>query len=328
MAEVEASRSGNTAKSYRQAAAHFCAVLADNDTPPTTTPVAALSTDWMVWLIQSLHPFAIATERLYITAIAGFFEHASAEGWADVNLPTLKRLRQRRARREAARLPPFPYEEIERVLATVAQTVLAGDDESEHLRILRDRALLLLLADTGLRVAEACSLARGHVDWNEAHARVLGKGSREAIVRFSDRSIRALRSYLNARASLDGAQSRPLTSLPLFARHDRGAGKRVLPLSTRAAENIVAQWVEAALGASARGSITPHTFRHYFVTVVLRATGGNIRLAQELARHRSITTTQRYTHLSDDELDRGYHDVFNEGEQRSKGAEEQTKAEG
>ena len=66
-----------------------------------------------------------------------------------------------------------------------------------------------------------------------------------------------------------------------------------------------------ALGPEARGSITPHTFRHYFVTVALRGSGGNIRLAQELARHRSVVTTQRYAHLSDDELDQTYHEIFN-----------------
>jgi len=56
--------------------------------------------------------------------------------------------------------------------------------------------------------------------------------------------------------------------------------------------------------------ITPHSFRHYFVTTVLRGTGGNLKLAQELARHRNIAVTQRYAHLSDDELDQGYYEVF------------------
>jgi site-specific recombinase XerD len=53
----------------------------------------------------------------------------------------------------------------------------------------------------------------------------------------------------------------------------------------------------------------PHSFRHYFVTTVLRGTG-NLKIAQELARHKNIQVTQRYTHLSDDELDKAYYDVF------------------
>jgi integrase/recombinase XerC/integrase/recombinase XerD len=57
-------------------------------------------------------------------------------------------------------------------------------------------------------------------------------------------------------------------------------------------------------------TITPHSFRHYFVTTVLRGTG-NLRLAQRFARHASPTTTTRYLHLSDEELDMAYHELFN-----------------
>ncbi len=312
LADVEQSRSPLTHKAYAQAVQRFAAALQTHGVPPATTPTSALAVEWMSWFIESLRDDAVATERLYLTALSGFYEYAAAENWAAVNLPALKRLRQRRARREATRLPPFPHQEIEAILSAVEQAAaVPPDDMQERLRMLRDRALLLTLADTGLRVAEACRLDRGHLDWNEARAIVLGKGDREAVVRFSARSLRALRAYLDARAELDGVQGRPLTSLPLFARHDRAAGCRLLPLSPRSAEKIVQQWAVATLGNAARGTITPHTFRHYFVTVVLRASGGNLRLAQELARHRSVTTTQRYTHLSDEELDRTYHEAFN-----------------
>jgi integrase len=108
---------------------------------------------------------------------------------------------------------------------------------------------------------------------------------------------------------LDGASGRTLASLPLFARHDRGAGKKIKPITTTTGRNIVASRVKQALGSEAVGSITPHSFRHYFVTVVLRGSG-NLKLAQELARHKNISVTQRYAHLSDDELDKGYYDIF------------------
>jgi integrase len=83
-----------------------------------------------------------------------------------------------------------------------------------------------------------------------------------------------------------------------------------LPISTTTGRAIVHKHVSEALGPEAAGTITPHSFRHYFVTTVLRGSGGNLKLAQELARHRNIAVTQRYAHLSDDELDRGYHDIF------------------
>ena len=188
--------------------------------------------------------------------------------------------------------------------------------ENEHikLRALRDRAFLLTLADTGLRVHEACDLRRGDVDRNEGRAVIIGKGDKQAVVRFSSRALRTLRDYLSARSQLDGASNRPLTALPLFARHDKGAGKKVKPISTATGRNIVKDRVRQALGDDAVGTITPHSFRHYFVTTVLRASG-NLKLAQELARHSNIQVTQRYAHLSDDELDKGYYDIFESREQ-------------
>lgn len=102
---------------------------------------------------------------------------------------------------------------------------------------------------------------------------------------------------------------RPLTSLPLFARHDKGAGKKVKPITTCTGRNIVAEWVETILGREALGTITPHSFRHYFVTRILQ-NSGNLKLAQELARHSNIAVTQRYAHLSDSELDKGYMDAI------------------
>jgi len=80
-------------------------------------------------------------------------------------------------------------------------------------------------------------------------------------------------------------------------------------MTTTTGRNIIAQRVAEALGEAAVGTITPHSLRHYFVTRVLKASG-NLKLAQELARHRSITVTQRYAHLSNDELDQGYYEIF------------------
>jgi site-specific recombinase XerD len=186
------------------------------------------------------------------------------------------------------------------------------NDERERLIAMRDRAFLITLGATGLRVHEACNLRRGDLDWNEGRALLIGKGDREAVVRFSSRSLAALKAYLAARARLDGGSGRPLSSLPLFARHDRAAGQRVLPISTTTGRAIVHDRVHEALGDETGDAITPHSFRHYFVTTVLRGSGGNLKLAQELARHRNIAVTQRYAHLSDDELDRGYFEVFEE----------------
>jgi integrase len=124
--------------------------------------------------------------------------------------------------------------------------------------------------------------------------------------------MKAIKDYLAARSELDGNSGKVLSSLPLFARHDRGAGKILKPITPTTGRNIVAQRVLEAVGMDAVGTITPHSFRHYFVTTVLRGSGGNLKLAQDLARHRNIAVTQRYAHLSDDELDQGYWEIFEE----------------
>jgi len=265
---------------------------------------------------------APATEQLYLQAAMGFYKFLSAEKLASPTLPRLEQLIKMRARKTGQRLPQFPREAIERVLEYVTALPLPTGGEAlspnpspvpgegnERLRMLRDRAFLIMLADTGLRVHEACGLRRGEIDWNEGRAIIIGKGDKQAVIRFSKRSLAALKEYLNARSKLDGGSGKPLGSLPLFARHDQGAGKKVKPITTATGRNIVEERVREALGDETVGKITPHSFRHYFVTTVLRASG-NLKLAQELARHANISVTQRYAHLSDDELDRGYHEIF------------------
>lgn len=306
---VRSARSENTTRAYANALSAFMRVLKEHWIEPES-PVSQLSEDGLAWMLSYLKIFSSATERLYTQAVKGFYEYLAAERLAVINLPRLEQFIRQRTRRAGQRMPQFPREDIERVLEFVNNfTSNLSDKPEEHLRALRDRAFLLTLADTGLRVHEACGLRRGDMDWNEGRAAVIGKGDKQAIVRFSTRSLRALQDYLSARAALDGASGRPLPSLPLFARHDKGAGKKVKPMTTTTGRNIVSERVRQALGEQDTGQITPHSFRHYFVTTVLRASG-NLKLAQALARHASIQVTQRYAHLSDDELDRGYHEIF------------------
>jgi integrase len=292
----------------------FSSVLVDLGIDLDKTTCSQASESWVSAFASALNHYAPATERLYLTAVTGWYEFLAAEDLAGINLPRIRLLIRRRARRPGQRLPQFPRKNIEDVLDFAMNLAeFPAEDTRRKLILLRDRAFLITLADTGLRVHEACNLRRGDLDWNEGRTVIIGKGDREAVVRFSRRAMNTLRDYLSTRAQLDGASGRPLSSLPLFARHDPGAGKKVLPISTTTARAIVHSRVHQALGDETESIITPHSFRHYFVTTVLRGSGGNLKLAQELARHRNIAVTQRYAHLSDDELDRGYYEVFDEG---------------
>jgi integrase/recombinase XerC len=307
---VTSARSANTARTYHNAMKAFIRTLELHNLPPDNNPISLLSEDAVPWFIASLKDYSPTTERLYITAAAGFYEYLSAERLCEINLPRLRLLIRQRTRKPGQRLPQFPYNNIEKVLEYTNNIAkLSDDDLTCKLINFRDRSFLYTLADTGLRVHEACGLRRGDIDWNEGRALIIGKGNQQAIIRFSTRSLAALKDYLFLRSGLDGGSGRTLASLPLFARHDRGAGKKIKPMTTTTGRNIVAHRVRQALGSDAVGSITPHSFRHYFVTVVLRGSG-NLKLAQELARHKNISVTQRYAHLSDDELDKGYYDIF------------------
>lgn len=309
---VSLARSANTTRTYRNGLEVFQSVLIDHKLDPDKTPAARLKEDPIVWLATALKGHAPSTERLYLTAATVFYEYLAAENLAPINLPRIRLLIRQRARRPGQRLPQFPRDAIEQIVDfMVGMKGAVYENETERLRDLRDRAFLITLADTGLRVHEACGLYRGTLDWNEGRAIIIGKGNKQAVVRFSQRSLQALRDYLTARSKLDGASGRPLASLPLFARHDKGAGKKIKPITTATGRNIVSERVEQILGLEAVGTITPHSFRHYFVTRVLQASG-NLKLAQELARHTNIAVTQRYAHLSDDELDKGYYGAFEE----------------
>jgi site-specific recombinase XerD len=308
---VRTARSPNTARAYRNALGAFVKCLKERQLN-LDSPVDGLDETPISWFAVDLKDFSPATESLYLTAIAGLYEFLAAERLAEVNLPRLRLLIRQRSRRQGVRLPQFSSNNIEEVLDYALKLAeIPAEDLPSRLRNLRDRAFLICLADTGLRVHEACRLRRGDLDWHEMRAVIIGKGDRQAVVRFSSRSVGTLRDYQSARQQLDGAAGRPLSSLPLFARHDRGAGRKIKPISTATGRNIVTARVEEALGKSAVGSITPHSFRHYFVTSVLRGSGGNLKLAQKLARHENIQVTQRYAHLSDDELDQGYAEIFN-----------------
>jgi integrase/recombinase XerC len=309
---VSSARSANTGRTYQNAMKIFCLMLADHKLPPEKTPISSLPDEAVMWFISALKVYSATTERLYLTAMTGFYEYLSAERLCEINLPRIRLLIRQRARKPGRRLPQFPFDSIEKILEYAK--LIATQSKGDQLRQLinyRDRAFLLTLADTGLRVHEACALRRGDIDWNEGRALIIGKGNQQAVVRFSRRSMRAIKDYLALRAKIDGATGQTLSSLPLFARHDRGVGKKIKPITTTTGRNIVTQRVREALGQDAVGTITPHSFRHYFVTVVLRASG-NLKLAQELARHKNISVTQRYAHLSDDELDKGYWNIFEE----------------
>lgn len=309
--EIGKSRAASTLNTYHYIIEKFKATLHQRDISPHEAPLYTMRNEWLHWFLDDLRLLEPTTERGYLAPILGFYEYVVAKNWLDLNLTELRYFVKRRQRKLPEEAQHFSKQQIEKLL-TGLDNLAKGPFESdrEQLTVLRDRALLYLLADTGLRVSEACSLKRGQIDWQEQELFVIGKGNKEARVRISNRTLNYLRLYLTIRKDLDNAQPLSPTALPLCARHDKRAGKKVLSLSPRAIQQMIDRWVSYFLGDLHLHEVTPHTFRHYFVTTVLRGTGGDIEVAKKLARHANISTTMRYAHLSDEELDKTYHDLF------------------
>ena len=232
------SRSVNTSLSYTKGLKLFINVLEKNGLPGGETPASQITEDLLPGFLDALKVYAPATEQLYAATVTRFFNFLMAEKMAEINLPRMKEIIRMRTRRLGQRLPQFPRSDIEHMIDFILPMPVNSDD-NQFMRDLRDRAFLLVLADTGLRVHEACNLRRGDLDWNEGHAVIIGKGDKQAVVRFSSRSMNALKDYLKARARLDGSSGRPMSSLPIFARHDKGVGKKIKGMTPTTGRNIV-----------------------------------------------------------------------------------------
>lgn len=239
--------------------------------------------------IRNLKP---SSKRVLRSAVMGFYKFNGIG-----NSEKRKELNDHYSRTIKTKPVNFDRDKVEKIISYC--DTLRGD-----LMQLRDRSFVLILADSGFRISELCALTRGDVDWKEQRALIMGKGEKTAVVRFSVRSLAALDDYLKARAKLDGATGKPLESLSLFAQH--GKVSELKPMTIDGMRKAIKARMKQA-GARVR----MHDFRHYFVTMIVLASDGNLKLAQELARHESTVTTNRYAHFGTSALDQKYDEIFN-----------------
>jgi integrase/recombinase XerC len=153
----------------------------------------------------------------------------------------------------------------------------------------RDRAILELLYATGLRVAELTGLNLEDVDLREQILLALGKGRVERMVPFGRQARAALRAYLKLRDQLGHARGDPDA---LFLNHRGGR------LGSRSVRRLLDGYIERV---AVHHRISPHGLRHSFATHLLDA-GADLRSIQELLGHASLSTTQRYTHVTTERL--------------------------
>lgn len=177
-------------------------------------------------------------------------------------------------------------------LDEVLRLIEAADGPS--LRERRDRAILELLFSAGLRVSELTGLDRTQVNLNKGEFSVRGKGSKLRVVFLSDSARAALLRYLDKRTDMDPAL---FISLP-----KKGLGKERRNGSLRLTDRSVQRLVKrCAVKAGIVKDVHPHTLRHSFATDLLQS-GADIRAVQSMLGHSSITTTQIYTHVTNERL--------------------------
>ena len=180
--------------------------------------------------------------------------------------------------------------------ARVVEAPLQGETPASAPERLRDAALLELLYGSGVRVSELVHLDLEHVRLREGTMRVLGKGQKERIVPIGGPARAALHAYLERRGELAHPKTGFLDPRALLV------SRRGARLGVRRVQELVQRY--GVLG-SGRGDLHPHALRHSCATHMLEA-GADLRAIQDLLGHSSVVTTQRYTHLSMQQLSQVY----------------------
>ena len=181
----------------------------------------------------------------------------------------------------------LPVDEVFAILDMPSQKTVLG---------LRDRAILEILYGGGLRISELCGLNLLDVDRSGRIIRVMGKGRKERLCPVNAQSIRALEAYLARRGELLAVPREGQDTEAVFLNY---RGGRLTPRSI--ARHLDTYVVQCAL----QRKVSPHALRHSFATHLLGG-GADIRSIQELLGHASLSTTQRYTHVSWEQLQAVY----------------------
>jgi integrase/recombinase XerC len=278
---VERGASDHTIKGYREDLFAIAEYFAD-ESGATPEPATITAVD-MRGLLAALHEagFAKTSIARKLASLRSFYKFGQREGWASTN-PA----RALRNPRKGRSLPHF-------LSSDEVGTLLSAPPADSPMGI-RDRAILETLYSAGLRVSELVGLCDGDADLAQGIVLVRGKGRKERIAPLGSYAIRAIESWRAVRKlSPREPQGR---EAPTFTNR---FGTR---LTTRSVGRMLEKYLKET-GLDRRTS--PHTLRHSFATHLLDR-GADIRSVQELLGHKSLVTTQIYTHVSTANLRAAY----------------------
>jgi integrase/recombinase XerD len=269
---VERGLSANTLTAYRNDLAKLASFAKSRG-----KDLVSLQADDLATFVRSLHERGLHPKSIARTLVAvrGLFKFLIQDG--HLKLDPSANLEAPKAWQS---LPRFlAAEEVEKLLSSPVTSTVLG---------LRDKAMLEVLYATGLRVSEMVSLAPGNLNLDLGFLTICGKGDKERAVPLGRGAVEWTRKYLTARSRL-ATQGKATTALFVT---DNGQ-----PLTRQAFWRVVVSYGEKA----GIGHITPHLLRHSFATHLLE-NGADLRSVQMMLGHSDISTTQIYTHITNERL--------------------------
>ena len=267
--------SDNTVSSYRNDLSQFMAM----EQIGAETAIDSISFDNLRLCIGVLsrEKRAAASINRFIASVRSFFAYCKKFKYIQVN-PAL----ELKTVKNPKRLPRF-------MTGAEVDKLCAAPSTNELLWEKRDRALFEMFYSSGCRVSEMASLAISDFSGDYSSVIVTGKGKKDRRVYFEEDAQKALAAYLADRRERFGEAD---TEDALFVNQH---GKK---LTVRGIAYIISRYSGAE---GTNHHVSPHAFRHTFATAMLTG-GADVRLVQELLGHSSISTTQRYTHVTTDHM--------------------------
>jgi integrase/recombinase XerC len=278
---VERGASPHTLKGYREDLHALAEYLSDGE--GHTPAPGSITTNELRGFLSALHEAGYAKTSISrrMASVRSFITFGQREGWAKSN--PAKALRNPRKSRK---LPHFlTTEEVGKLLDAPKDNTPAA---------VRDRAILETLYSAGLRVSELVGVTDGDLDFPAGIVRIRGKGKKERLAPIGSYAARALKQWLEKRTLSPREKSG--REAPVFT------NKFGTRLTTRSVARMLEKHIKEN-GLDQRTS--PHTLRHSFATHLLDR-GADIRSVQELLGHKSLVTTQIYTHVSTANLRAAY----------------------
>ena len=293
--EVEGGRSAKTAENYTLYLERFVEFTNDITVDKITSEIIR---KYRLWLNRYKNnnddELSTITQSYHLIALRGFLNYLSKR-----DIPSLSPEKIELPKVSRRQVTFLHYDEVEQILSQINTDSPVG---------LRDRAIIELLFSSGLRVSELVNLNRDHINTKRREFVVRGKGEKDRPVFISETAAMYVDNYLKTRA--DNLQ-------PLFISYSRnievsnsGDYRR---LGARSIQRIINKYARLA---GITKHVSPHTMRHSFATDLLM-NGADIRSVQAMLGHSSITTTQVYTHVTDQHL-REVHEKFHSDKDKAK----------